>query len=73
METPGAFAPFSFDQLLAGCAGVYKAGVKLRYALYGRRVLKSRRLGCPVISIGNLAVGRVRQKRPWRSGWPKCW
>ncbi len=57
METSGPFAPFSFDQVLAGCASVYKAGVKLRYAMYGSGVLKSRRLDCPVISIGNLAVG----------------
>lgn len=57
METPGHFEPFSFDQVLASCASVYKAGVKLRYALYGSGFLKSRRLDCPVISIGNLAVG----------------
>ena len=57
METSGPFAPFSFDQVLAGCASVYKAGVKLRYAMYGSGFLKSRRLDCPVISIGNLAVG----------------
>lgn len=57
METSGPFAPFSFDQVLAGCASVYKAGVKLRYAMYGSGCLKSRRLDCPVISIGNLAVG----------------
>ncbi len=57
METPGPFAPLSFDQVLAGCASVYKAGVRLRYALYGSGVMKSRRLDCPVISIGNLAVG----------------
>lgn len=57
METPGPFAPLSFDQVLAGCASVYKAGVRLRYALYGSGFLKSRRLDCPVVSIGNLAVG----------------
>nr|WP_320013705.1 tetraacyldisaccharide 4'-kinase [uncultured Desulfobacter sp.] len=57
METPGPFAPFSFDQMLAGCASLYKAGVKLRYAMYGSGFLKSRCLDCPVISIGNLAVG----------------
>ena len=37
METSGPFAPFSFDQVLAGCASLYKAGVKLRYAMYGSR------------------------------------
>ena len=57
MATPGPFAPLSFDQVLACCAGVYKAGVRLRYAMYGTGFLKSRRLDCPVISIGNLAVG----------------
>ena len=57
METPGPFAPLSFNQVLACCAGVYKAGVRLRYAMYGTGFLKSRRLDCPVISIGNLAVG----------------
>jgi len=57
METPGPFAPCSFDQVLAGCASLYKAGVRLRYAMYGTGFLKSRRLDCPVISIGNLAVG----------------
>ena len=57
METPGPFAPISFDRVLAGCASVYKAGVRLRYAMYGNGLLKSRRLDCPVISIGNLAVG----------------
>ena len=35
METSGPFAPCSFDQMLAGCASLYKAGVKLRYAMYG--------------------------------------
>ncbi len=57
METTGSFAQFSFDQVLAGCASLYKAGVKLRYAMYGSGFLKSRCLDCPVISIGNLAVG----------------
>lgn len=57
METSGAFAPFSFDQVLAGCASIYKTGVRLRYAMYKFGLLKTRRLDCPVISIGNLAVG----------------
>lgn len=57
METPGPFGQFSFDQVLAGCASVYKVGVKLRYAMYGYGFLKAKRLDCPVISIGNLAVG----------------
>ncbi len=57
METPGPFSPFSFDQVLAGCAGIYRAGVRLRYAMYESGLLKTRRLDCPVIAIGNLAVG----------------
>ncbi len=57
METPGPFAPLSFDQVLAGCASLYKAGVRLRYAMYESGFKKKRRLDCPVISIGNLAVG----------------
>ncbi len=57
METPGTFAPFSFDQVLAGCASIYKTGVRLRYAMYKSGLLKSRCLDCPVISIGNIAVG----------------
>ena len=57
METPGPFAPLSFDQLLAGCSNIYKAGVSLRYAMYQSGLLKEQRLDCPVISIGNLAVG----------------
>jgi tetraacyldisaccharide 4'-kinase len=57
METPGTFAPFSFEQVLAGCASIYETGVRLRYAMYQSGFLRTRRLNCPVISIGNLAVG----------------
>jgi tetraacyldisaccharide 4'-kinase len=57
METPGPFAPLSFDQVLVGCASLYKAGVRLRYAMYGAGLKKKRCLDCPVISIGNMAVG----------------
>ncbi|WP_320041007.1 tetraacyldisaccharide 4'-kinase [uncultured Desulfobacter sp.] len=57
METPGPFAALSFDQVLAGCASLYQAGVRLRYAMYETGFKKKRRLDCPVISIGNLAVG----------------
>jgi len=57
METPGSFAPLSFDQVLAGCASIYKAGVRGRYGMYESGLLKARRLSCPVISVGNLAVG----------------
>ncbi|WP_289020755.1 tetraacyldisaccharide 4'-kinase [Desulfobacter postgatei] len=57
MENPDPFSPCCFDQVLVDCAGLYKACVRLRYAMYGAGFLKSRRLDCPVISIGNLAVG----------------
>ncbi len=57
METHGPFALLSFDQLLAGCASIYKTGVRLRYAMYKSGLLKSQGLDCPVISIGNIAVG----------------
>nr|WP_320193787.1 tetraacyldisaccharide 4'-kinase [uncultured Desulfobacter sp.] len=57
METPGPFDALSFDQVLAGCACLYQAGVRLRYAMYETGLKKKRRLDCPVISIGNLAVG----------------
>src|SRR3954471_17807842 len=36
---------------------VYERLVQLRLALYRRRVLRERALGCLVISIGNLTVG----------------
>ena len=35
----------------------YRAAVRLRNALYDSGYLKSRRLPCPVISVGNLTVG----------------
>ncbi len=57
MENPDPPAPFSCEQFLAGCAKGYEAGVRLRFALYDTGVLKPVRLGIPVISIGNLAVG----------------
>lgn len=57
MESPGPFAPLSFERALAVCAGVYNICVRLRYAMYKSGLLKIRRLDCPVISIGNLAVG----------------
>jgi len=57
METHGPFSLLSVDQALVGCASIYKVGVRLRYAMYESGFLKTRRLDCPVISIGNLAVG----------------
>jgi tetraacyldisaccharide 4'-kinase len=48
----GALTP-----LLVGPGLLYRAGAVLRNALYDARWLRSRRLPCPVISIGNLSVG----------------
>lgn len=38
-------------------AGLYAAGVRLRYSLYRRQLFKTHCLNSPVISIGNLTVG----------------
>ena len=38
-------------------SSMYASGVKLRNALYDRRVLQANRLKGPVISVGNLSVG----------------
>ena len=38
-------------------AAIFGVGVELRNALYDRQVLKSRRLGHPVVSVGNLSTG----------------
>jgi tetraacyldisaccharide 4'-kinase len=42
---------------LAGLAGLYGAGVRLRNLGYDRGVLPTRRLPCRVICVGNLTVG----------------
>ncbi|MCP3941304.1 MAG: tetraacyldisaccharide 4'-kinase [Desulfobacteraceae bacterium] len=54
--TPGFF---SFEQLLVMASGVYRFGSELRLSLYRSGVLKSRRLPCFVISIGNIMAGGV--------------
>jgi tetraacyldisaccharide 4'-kinase len=38
-------------------SAIFGAGVAIRNALYGRQVLKARRLTRPVVSIGNISVG----------------
>ena len=43
--------------VLSPLAFVYGAGARLRISLYDRGLLQRRRLGRPVISIGNLSVG----------------
>jgi tetraacyldisaccharide 4'-kinase len=44
-------------RLLAAAAWAYGGLQRLRPRLYGSRVLASRRLPCPVISVGNLTLG----------------
>jgi tetraacyldisaccharide 4'-kinase len=50
------FAPAT-ARVLAMAAGGYRGLLGTRDFLYTLGVLKSRRLGCPVVSIGNLTVG----------------
>jgi tetraacyldisaccharide 4'-kinase len=42
---------------LLALAGLYRCGVAVRGALYAVGVLRTRRLACPVISIGNITLG----------------
>lgn len=51
---PGAF---SLERLLVGISLLYKAGVRIRLAMYRSGILKSKKLSCPVISIGNITAG----------------
>jgi tetraacyldisaccharide 4'-kinase len=46
-----------FAGLLQGAADVYGLGVRARNAAYDRGWARRVRLGCPVISVGNLTVG----------------
>jgi tetraacyldisaccharide 4'-kinase len=48
----GWFVPF-----LSMVSKVYGGAVKLRRIFYKKAVLKSKRLPCPIISIGNITVG----------------
>jgi tetraacyldisaccharide 4'-kinase len=48
----GWIAPF-----LSMASKVYGGAVKLRRTFYEKSVLKSKKLSCPVISIGNITVG----------------
>ena len=48
---------FSFGSFLFMVSLVYGGAVKLREALYKKSVLRSKKLPCFVISIGNLTVG----------------
>jgi len=48
---------FSFESVLFVFSIVYGGVVKLRESLYQRGILRSKRLPCIVISVGNLTVG----------------
>jgi len=48
---------FSLEQLLVAASGLYQAGSALRLGLYRSGLLKSKRLPCFVISIGNIMAG----------------
>ncbi len=52
----GDIGPVSAAGLVA-LAGLYGCGVAVRAALYAVGVLRTRRLACPVISIGNITLG----------------
>jgi len=43
--------------LLQGVARIFKEAISLRNTAYRRGWMKTRRLSCPVISVGNLSVG----------------
>lgn len=50
-------SPFSFEHLLTLLSKVYGCVVDVRSFLYVRGLLKSKKLSCPVISIGNIVAG----------------
>lgn len=52
-----SYSPFSFGWCLQKLSDLYKAGVKTRYGLYKKGVLRTKKLSCLVISIGNVVVG----------------
>jgi len=45
------------SRVLEVAAGGYRGLLGTRDWLYARGVLKCRRLGCPVVSVGNLTIG----------------
>ena len=47
----------SFESLLHGLSVPYIGAVRLRQWLYGRGVLKTKRLPCKVVSVGNITAG----------------
>ncbi len=48
---------FSLERLLVGISLLYKTGVRIRLAMYRSGILKSKKLACPVVSIGNITAG----------------
>ncbi len=57
MTTRGKSRSRFIESFLFAISIVYGGLVKLREALYKKGVLKSKRLPCPVVSIGNITVG----------------
>jgi len=53
----GTDAFFSFENFLLGCSKIYSVGIKVRSLLYKFSVIRSKKLPCFVISIGNITVG----------------
>jgi len=53
----GVSSFFSLKYFLYVISKVYGGAVKLRRTFYKKSVLKSKKLSCPVISIGNITVG----------------
>lgn len=47
----------SLESFLYALSMIYGGGLKLRQHFYNRRILRSNRLSCVVISVGNLTVG----------------
>ena len=47
----------SFEKFLFVCSKIYSAGTKIRNSLYKFNFIKSKKLLCFVISIGNITVG----------------
>ena len=54
---PRSFADSLLAGALTGASALYRAGVAARNTAYDRGWLRQARLDCPVISVGNLAVG----------------
>lgn len=57
MSSDRRYPVWSMATLLHGLSIVYKGVLKLRRKLYGKQLLPSYALSCPVISVGNLSLG----------------